>query len=173
MRSHGLEPEFPDGVLAQAEAARQRPPEHSTDLRDLRHLAWFSIDNADTRDLDQLSVVEPCADGAVRLRVAIADVDALVPLDSALDRHAAVNTTSVYTAAGVFPMLPEVLSTDLTSLHQGQERAAVVVDMVVQPDGSVGASELYRALVVNHAKLTYDDVSAWLDGKAPLPGPAG
>ncbi|WP_427912600.1 RNB domain-containing ribonuclease [Ramlibacter sp. MMS24-I3-19] len=171
MRSHGLEPVFPQGVVAAAEAVRHAGLPRTPDLRDLRQLPWFSIDDADTRDLDQLSVVEPLADGAVRLLVAIADVDVLVPQDSAIDRHAATNTTSVYTAAGVFPMLPEVLSTDLTSLHEGQERAAVVVDMAVQADGSVGASELYRALVLNRAKLTYDDVSAWLEGKAPLPGP--
>lgn len=171
MRSRGLLPEFPCDVLAEAEAARQHSPERDADVRDLRHLTWFSIDNADTRDLDQLSVVEPLGNGAVRLLVAVADVDALVPIDGAIDRHAAVNTTSVYTAAGVFPMLPEVLSTDLTSLHQGQERAAVVVDMEVQADGSVDGAQLYRALVVNQAKLTYDDVSAWLEGRAPLPGP--
>ena len=173
MRSRGLDPSFPDTVLAEAQAARHVTPQRNGDLRDQRHLPWFSIDNADTRDLDQLSMVETMADEAVRLRVAIADVDALVPINSAVDRHAAGNTTSVYTAAGVFPMLPEALSTDRTSLHQGQEREAVVVDMVVQADGSIGTFALYRALVVNHAKLTYDDVSAWLEGKAPLPGPAG
>lgn len=171
MRSHGLEPEFPQDVMAEADAARPRAAAPATDLRDLRGLPWFSIDNADTRDLDQLSVVEPQADGTVRLLVAVADVDVLVPQGSALDRHAALNTTSVYTAAGVFPMLPEVLSTDLTSLHQGQARAAVVVDILVQADGSLGAHDLYRATVLNRAKLTYDDVSAWLEGKAPLPGP--
>lgn len=171
MRTHGLQPEFPPEVVAEAEAARDAEPSHPAGLRDLRQLPWFSIDNADTPDLDQLSVVEPLADGAVRLLVAIADVDGLVPQDGAIDRHAAINTTSVYTAAGVFPMLPEVLSTDLTSLHQGRERAAVVVDLVVQADGSVDAPELFCALVVNRAKLTYDEVSAWLEGRAPLPGP--
>jgi exoribonuclease-2 len=171
MRSRGLLPQFEDDALREAEAARQVPLQRDAGMRDLRHLSWFSIDKADTLDLDQLSVVEPLAKGAVRLLVAVADVDALVAMDGAVDRHAAVNTTSVYTAAGVFPMLPEVLSTDLTSLHQGQERAAVVVDMVVQADGSVDAGVLYRAVVLNRAKLTYDDVSAWLEGKAPLPGP--
>jgi exoribonuclease-2 len=105
----------------------------------------------------------------VRLRVAVADVDAHVAAGGAVDGHAAHNTTSVYTAAGVFPMLPEVLSTDLTSLHEAQERLAVVVDMAVQPDGSVGEATLYRAAVLNRAKLTYDGVSAWLDGEGPAP----
>jgi exoribonuclease-2 len=122
-------------------------------------------------------VAEPLDGGTARLLVAVADVDAMVRPGGAVDGHAGTNTTSVYTAAGVFPMLPEVLSTDLTSLHEGRERLAVVVDMLVQPDGTVSASELYRASVVNRAKLTYDRVSAWLDGDGPalpqLSGVAG
>jgi exoribonuclease-2 len=166
MRVRGLRPDFAPDVLAEAEAARHPAPERDAAIRDLRALPWFSIDNDDTLDLDQLSVAEPLAAGAVRLRVAVADVDALVPRGGAIDRHAAANTTSVYTAAGVFPMLPEGLSTDLTSLHEGQERLAVVVDMEVQADGSVGATTFYRALVTNRAKLTYAAVSDWLDGNA-------
>jgi exoribonuclease-2 len=166
MRSRGLLPDFPADVLAEAQAARAAPQERGGSIRDLRDLCWFSIDNDDTLDLDQLSVAEPLAAGAVRLRVAVADVDALVPQGGTVDRHAAANTTSVYTAAGVFPMLPEVLSTDLTSLHEGQERLAVVVEMEVQADGNVGASAFYRALVVNRAKLAYTAVSDWLDGDA-------
>ena len=169
MRSRGLLPVFSPQALQEAEAARQTGPERNGDIRDLRHLTWFSIDNDDTRDLDQLSVAEPLAGGAARLLVAIADVDGLVPPGSAVDDHAAANTTSVYTAAGIFPMLPEVLSTDLSSLHEGQERLAVVVDMLVAADGTVSGSDIYRALVLNHAKLTYDAVSAWLDGAAPPP----
>lgn len=170
MRSRNLLPVFSAQALAEAEAARHAPPERGGEIRDLRALTWFSIDNDDTRDLDQLSVAEDLPGGAARLLVAVADVDALAPLGAAVDRHAAANTTSVYTAAGVFPMLPETLSTDLSSLHEGQERLAVVVDMQVQADGTVGACEVYRALVLNRAKLAYDAVSAWLDGAAaPLP----
>jgi exoribonuclease II len=169
MRSRGLLPVFAPQALQEAEAARHISPERNSTIRDLRHLTWFSIDNDDTRDLDQLSVAEPLAAGGTRLLVAVADVDAMVRPGGAVDGHAAVNTTSVYTAAGVFPMLPEVLSTDLTSLHEGQERLAVVVDMQVQADGTVSASSIYRATVLNHAKLTYDAVSAWLDGAAPPP----
>ena len=145
MRSRGLLPVFSPQALQEAEAARHTGPERGGDIRDLRQLTWFSIDNDDTRDLDQLSVAEPLADGAARLLVAIADVDGLVPPGSAVDDHAAANTTSVYTAAGIFPMLPEVLSTDLSSLHEGQERLAVVVDMLVAADGTVGESDIYRA----------------------------
>jgi exoribonuclease-2 len=173
MRSRGLLPVFSPQALQEAEAARHSAAERGGDIRDLRQLTWFSIDNDDTRDLDQLSVAEPLADGAARLLVAIADVDGLVPPGSAVDGHAAANTTSVYTAAGIFPMLPEVLSTDLTSLHEHQERLAVVVDMVVATDGTVGESGIYRALVLNRAKLTYDGVSAWLDGDGPAPAQIG
>ena len=169
MRTRGLLPAFAPQALREAEAARRQGPERDGDIHDLRRLGWFSIDNDDTRDLDQLSVAEALPGGAARLRVAVADVDALVRAGGAVDEHAGINTTSVYTAAGVFPMLPELLSTDLTSLHEGQERLAVVVDMQVQPDGTVSASELYRAAVLNHAKLAYDGVSAWLDGIGPPP----
>ena len=169
MHSRGLLHVFSPQALQDAEAARQTGPEHSADIRDLRHLTWFSIDNDDTRDLDQLSVAEPLADGAARLLVAIADVDGMVRPGGAIDDHAAANTTSVYTAAGIFPMLPEVLSTDATSLHEGQERLAMVVDMRVAADGTAGQPDIYRALVLNRAKLTYSAVSAWLDGAGPPP----
>ncbi|MGV8804661.1 MAG: RNB domain-containing ribonuclease [Polaromonas sp.] len=170
MRSRGLLPAFAPQALQEAENARPADAQgrHSA-IADLRQLTWFSIDNDDTRDLDQLSVAEPLAGGISRLRVAVADVDTLVRLGGAVDAHAAFNTTTVYTAAGVFPMLPEVLSTDLSSLHEGQERLAVVVDMQVEADGTVSSSSVYRAWVLNRAKLTYDGVSAWLDGDGPAP----
>src|SRR5262249_14451192 len=123
------------------------------------------------RDLDQLSVMEPIANGAVRVRVAVADVDATVEKSSPIDRHAAVNTTSVYTSAVIFPMLPERLSTDLTSLAEEPDRLAVVIEFVVAADGSVGASDVYGATVTNRAKLAYNSVAAWLDGKGPVPAP--
>jgi exoribonuclease-2 len=169
MRTRGLLPAFAPPALQEAEAARHGGLEHGHGIRDLRHLGWFSIDNDDTQDLDQLSVAEPLPGGAARLLVAVADVDAKVRAGGAVDSHAGTNTTSVYTAAGVFPMLPEALSTDLTSLHEGQERLAVVVDMRVQADGTVSESDVYRAAVLNRAKLSYDAVAAWLDGAGPAP----
>ncbi len=132
-------------------------------------MLWASIDNDDSRDLDQLSVAVPVAGGAVKILVAVADVDAIVKAGGAIDGHARVNTTSVYTAAGIFPMLPEKLSTDLTSLGEGEERLAIVVEMTVGADGAVAESDVYRALVINHAKLAYNSVAAWLDGSAPAP----
>lgn len=170
MQAQGLQPALPPAALAEAEAATQPAPDAS--IGDLRALAWFSIDNDDTQDLDQLSVAEALPGGATRLLVAIADVDALVPRGGAVDAHAARNTTSVYTAAGVFPMLPTVLSNDRTSLHEGRERLAVVVEMRVEDDGSVSEHRLFRAVVTNHAKLTYDGVSRWLDGDGPVPAGA-
>ncbi len=136
---------------------------------DLRKLAWCSIDNDDSRDLDQLTVAQSMADGRIKVLVAIADVDALVVTGSPIDRHAQHNTTSVYTAAQVFPMLPEKLSTDLTSLSEGEDRAAVVTEMVVADDGSLSEGTIYRATVRNRAKLAYNSVAAWLDGKASMP----
>src|SRR5207244_5210542 len=137
--------------------------------RDLRDRLWCSIDNDDSRDLDQLSVAEPLAAGQVKILVAVADVDTLVRRGSASDGHASTNTTSVYTAGGIFPMLPEELSTDLTSLNEGVDRLAIVIEMTMGTGGEGGAvvdSRHYRALVRNHAKLAYNSVAAWLDGGA-------
>ena len=169
MVEHDLLPDFSPEAQRQAAATSQPTPTTRPAIRDLRALLWSSIDNDDTRDLDQLVVAEPLSGGIVKILVAIADVDALVPRDSPVDEHARSNTTSVYTAAKVFPMLPERLSTDLTSLHPGQERLAVVVDMAITAAGEITAFGVYRALVLNRAKLTYDSVAAWLDGNAPPP----
>lgn len=169
MRERGLEPEFPRAVLEQLQSIPGAASEPG--VKDLRNLPWCSIDNDDSRDLDQLSVSERVSDGATRLRIAIADVDAAVTKGSAIDRHAGVNTTSVYTAARIYPMLPERLSTDLTSLVQDVDRLAVVIELVVAPDGTLDGSDVYRATVRNRAKLAYDSVSAWLDGQAPAPAP--
>ncbi len=171
MVAYGLEPAFPPAALDEI-AELRGPAVADAAIGDLRRLPWFSIDNDDSRDLDQLTAAEPLADGAVRLRVAIADVDALVAPGSAVDGHAGRNTTSVYTAARIFPMLPERLSTDLTSLAEGEDRVAVVTEIDVDGGGEVLRSALSRALVHNHAKLAYDSVAAWLEGSAPLPAAA-
>jgi len=138
-------------------------------VRDLRALAWASIDNDDSRDLDQLTVAEELPGGAVRVLVAIAEVDSTVGKGSPVDRHARRNTTSVYTAARIFPMLPEKLSTDLTSLAAHEERLAVIIEFVVNDGGSIGSSDVYRARVRNQAKLAYGGVGAWLAGEGPMP----
>jgi VacB/RNase II family 3'-5' exoribonuclease len=169
MLQHGLLPDFSPAVVAATNQITQAAPLSGAAIRDLRGLLWASIDNDDSRDLDQLSAAEPEPGGAVKILIAVADVDALVEKGSAIDGHASVNTTSVYTAAGIFPMLPEKLSTDLTSLADGQERLAIVVEMVIAADGTVSASDIYQAAVLNRAKLAYDGVAAWLDGTAPAP----
>ena len=126
MRERGLDPDFSAAALAEVRALNGPPQPDGHETRDLRSLLWCSIDNDDSRDLDQLSVAEALADGAVKLLVAIADVDAAVPKGSPVDHHAALNTTSVYTPAVIFPMLPERLSTDLTSLADHEDRDGAI-----------------------------------------------
>lgn len=169
MLQRGLLPDFSPEVMAETQAIAKAAYDSDPLIRDLRGVLWASIDNDDSRDLDQLSVSERLAAGAVKILVAIADVDAIVKAGSAIDGHAQINTTSVYTAAEIFPMLPEKLSTDLTSLGEGQERLAIVIEMVVDADGAVTESDIYRAAVRNRAKLAYNALAAWLDGSAPAP----
>src|SRR2546427_10136993 len=169
MIQRGLLPDFSPAALAETEAIAKAPAGPGPSIPDLRGLLWASIDNDDSRDLDQLTVAQPMADGAVKILVAVADVDATVKEGSAINAHARTNTTSVYTAAEVFPMLPEKLSTDLTSLREGQERLAIVIEMVVAPNGAITGSNVYRAVVLNRAKLAYNGVAAWLEGRGPVP----
>lgn len=168
MKDYGLEPGWPAAVNDELRRIGTPPID---DLRDLRALPWSSIDNDDSRDLDQLEV---CVEesGQTRVLVAIADVDALVKKGTVIDDRARANTTSVYTIGQVFPMLPEALSTDLTSLGEAEDRPAIVVDMTVAEDGQLSASAVYGAVVRNRAKLAYDAVSAWLEGRGPLPDAA-
>ena len=170
MLERGLLPDFSQDALAELSAIRA-PAAGDGGVRDLRSFPWASIDSDDSRDLDQLTVAEKLPGGFVRVLVAIADVDALVGKGSAIDGHARTNTTSVYTAGGIFPMLPERLSTDLTSLADREDRLAVVIEMTVAADGSLTASDVYRAAVRNCAKLAYNSVAAWLDGQGPRPAP--
>src|SRR5438477_550319 len=155
MIERGMEPDFPPAELAEVAQLSPATPQPNGEICDLRELLWCSIDNDDSRDLDQLTVAETLDSGPARVRVAVADVSALVEAGSAVDDHAATNTTSVYTPAQVFSMLPERLSTDLTSLVQDEDRLAIVVEIVVDAEGQVQSSELYRAVVRNRAKLAY------------------
>jgi exoribonuclease-2 len=169
MIDDGFQPDFPPEVGQQLEALRNRAaPAADAGVRDLRSLLWSSIDNDTSKDLDQAEVAERVS-GGIRVLVAVADVDADVPAGSPIDEHAESQTTSVYTGIRTFPMLPEQLSTNLTSLNQNADRLAVVVDMVVAQDGSVTSGGIYRALVRNQAQLTYNGVGPWLEGSAAAP----
>ncbi len=169
MSERGLEPQFSQAVLQ--DLAKITGPAVDTDsrIRDLRTLLWCSIDNDDSLDLDQLTASEVMDSQRTKIFVAIADVDALVKKDSAIDQHASINTTAVYTSAKVFPMLPERLSNDLTSLNPQQERLALVIEIVITVDGEIDQFSIYRARVLNRAKLAYDAVSAWIEGLSELP----
>jgi VacB/RNase II family 3'-5' exoribonuclease len=169
MTNNGLLPDFSDAALKQMASITTPAKDSSPDIRDLRQLLWASIDNDNSRDLDQLTVADQASTSTVKILVAIADVDAVVKPGSPIDDHARVNTTSVYTPAAIFSMLPEKLSTDLTSLGESQERLALIIDMTINAAGSVTQSEVYRARVVNHSKLAYNGVGAWLAGSGPPP----
>lgn len=167
LRDNGFAPELDEP--ARAELAAMHPLTPPTDLRDLRALLWSSIDNAESKDLDQIEFAEALSDGAVRLLIGIADVDIVVKKGSALDRHAMTNATSVYTGVAVYPMLPVEISTGVTSLNQGEDRVVVVIEIVIEKDGTVRSHDVYRAVAANRAKLAYDSVGAWLESHGPLP----
>jgi len=167
---NGFQPDFGADVERELAALRQpAAPSAANGVRDLRALLWSSIDNATSKDLDQIEVAEQLGDGAIIVRVGIADVDVLVPKGSAIDKHAFANATSVYTGVAVYPMLPEQLSTGLTSLNEGGDRVALVIEIEIATDGSVRRHDVYRALVTNHAQLAYEDVGPWLEGRGPAP----
>lgn len=173
MIDEGFDPDFPPGVEEQLAALEGRAaPAADSEVRDLRALWWSSIDNDTSRDLDQIEAAER-VDGGIRILVGIADVDTDVAIGTPIDRHAAAQTTSVYTGIRTFSMLPEQLSTDLTSLNEAADRLAVVVEMVVAGDGSVASTSIYRALVRNQAQLTYSAVGAWLEGRSGAPAKVG
>jgi VacB/RNase II family 3'-5' exoribonuclease len=172
MIDKGLAPDFSPEAEKQAEAVAGPAQDADASIKDLRNLLWCSIDNDDSRDLDQLTVAEDLGGGNVRAMIAVADVDAVVKKGSPIDDHARQNTTSVYTAARIFPMLPEKLSTNLTSLNEHEERIALVMDIVVDSSGSVTKGDVYRARVHNKAQLAYNALGMWLEGKGELPAKA-
>jgi exoribonuclease-2 len=165
MIDHGFEPDFPPDAERQL-AAIQTGPDRS--LRDLTDLLWSSIDNDDSRDLDQIEWAERVPAG-IRVLVGVADVDSAVAKATPIDCHAAREATTVYAGISTFPMLPLRLSTDLTSLSEGQDRDATVIEMVVAADGSIASNAIYRAVVRNRAQLTYNSIGPWLEGKGAAP----
>jgi VacB/RNase II family 3'-5' exoribonuclease len=172
MLERGFQPDFPPPVLEQA-AELQKETDQASDfdgLRDLRSLLWSSIDNDTSKDLDQIEVAEQLPNGDVRVLIGIADVDAKVARNSPIDQHAGFETTTVYTGVRNFSMIPEVLSTDITSLNEDADRPAMVIEFVVSASGELRSEDVYQALVRNKAQLTYSGVGNWLGGTTAAPG---
>src|SRR5271163_3191845 len=171
MQAAGFQPDFPPEVQKQLADIRAHPPQlvASDKVHDLRNLLWSSIDNDTSKDLDQIEVAERLPNGDVKVMIGVADVDSFVGKDSPIDEHAERETTSVYTGVTTFPMLPNELSTDASSLNENSDRPAMVVEFVVNAAGAVSSGTVYRAIVRNKAQLTYNGVGAWLDGSGPAP----
>jgi VacB/RNase II family 3'-5' exoribonuclease len=169
MQAYGFLPDFSTDALKELESVQQADHSAGPPGMDLRQLLWVSIDNDDSLDLDQLTVAEVLTDTQVKVLVAVADVAALVKKNSVIDAHARQNTTSIYTAGRIFPMLPEKLSTDLTSLNYHEDRPAMIIEMVIDDGGVMQSSNIFRARVRNQAKLAYNSVATWLEGKGPMP----
>jgi len=171
MLAHGFEPNFPPQISQQLADLKAHPPQVAPGgaIRDLRNLLWSSIDNDTSRDLDQIEVAERLPNGDIKVLIGIADVDAFVPEHSPIDEHAAKETTSVYTGVRIFPMLPEELSTGATSLLENADKLSVVIEYTVDAGGSVGSSNVYRAIVRNKAQLAYNAVGGWLEGSGAAP----
>lgn len=167
----GFAPDFPSPVTEAAQWLDERRLISNADpsVRDLRSLLWSSIDNATSLDLDQVEYAEKLSNGDIRLLIGIADVDEFVPRDSVIDALAAQNTVSIYAGSHVFSMLPERLSTDLTSLLEGRDRLAVITEIIISQNGDVATVNIFRALLHNHAKLSYEEIGAWLDGGGAAP----
>ncbi|MFC2049461.1 ribonuclease catalytic domain-containing protein, partial [Chlamydiota bacterium] len=168
MRERGLEPAYPEEELQQLAQIRH-PAQGPPGCADLRSLMWCSIDNDSSHDLDQLTYAETLQEGKTRVWIAIADVDALVPKETPIDRHAQINTTTVYTPTKIFSMLPERLSTDLTSLNEHEDRLALVIAITFNPQGEREDSSIVQALVRNYAQLAYNAVGRWLEGTDSIP----
>ena len=171
MLDNGFEPEYSLLVQQQLVELKAHSPQValSANIRDLRYLLWSSIDNDTSRDLDQAEVAERLPNGETKVLVGIADVDSFVPKGSAIDEHAAKETTTVYTGVRNFSMLPEQLSTGTSSLLENEDKLSIVIEFVVGSDGSVHSSSVYRAIIRNKAQLTYNAVGGWLENWSGAP----
>ncbi len=171
MQEEGFVPVLPPEAQREVDSIQSGPDSSvlSSGIRDLRSMLWSSIDNRESRDLDQVEVAETVPNGNILMRIGIADVDAYVPRGSALDRHAFDNTSTIYTGISIYSMLPELLSTDLTSLLEDRDRLAVVVEMEAASSGEIVVSSVYRALIRNRAQLTYEEIGDWLENPARHP----
>lgn len=172
MYQYGFEPGFPEPVIREVGAlAGPRMTRDAGNVRDLSGLLWSSIDNYDSMDLDQLEFCERRSRDEIHVWIAIADVDLFVPKGSPMDLRAVHNGTSVYTGIRTFPMLPDQLSAGISSLLPGGDHMAMVMEYTVMPDGSTRQGGICRAKVRNRAKLVYEQVGDWLEGRRPIPSP--
>jgi exoribonuclease-2 len=170
MIQNGFQPDFPAGTETELEQIKAQPPAQPTDgVVDLRNLLWSSIDNDTSKDLDQIEWAEQLPNGQIRVLIGVADVDARVHQGTVIDKHAQLETTSVYTGVAIYPMLPTELSEGITSLNENQDRAAIVTEFILDPSGCTSSGKAYRALVRNRGQLAYPSVGAWLEGKADPP----
>ncbi|MGA2351274.1 MAG: RNB domain-containing ribonuclease [Terracidiphilus sp.] len=170
MIEHGFQPDLPTGCNDELTTIQAHPELPAAQgAQDLRSLLWSSIDNDTSKDLDQIEWAEQLPDGRIRVLIGVADVDARVHLGMIIDGHAKSETTSVYTGVKVFPMLPAELSEGITSLNEGEDRVALVIEYAVDQAGAATDGKAYRALVRNRAQLAYNAVGAWLEGTAAAP----
>jgi len=171
LRQNGFEPDFPAAAKTQVAQLQAHPPQISAggSTRDLRNLLWSSIDNDTSRDLDQIEYCERLPDGSVKVLIGIADVDIYVPKNSPIDQYAAQQTCTLYTGVHNFSMIPDELSTGLTSLLEGADKLCRVTEYVVNTDGHIVSSDFYPALIRNQAQLAYNATGAWLEGQGPAP----
>ncbi len=167
--AHGFAPDFPSDAVDQANRSASQPAPRASTLRDLRDWLWSSIDNVESRDLDQVEYAVQRPDGSIALYIGIADVATFVAKGTPVDLHAAANTASLYPGVQIFPMLPPILSEGASSLLQGQERVAHVIEVIIAANGEVVPGDSFGALLTNKAKLDYDSVGAWLEGRVAPP----
>ncbi|MCP5074992.1 MAG: ribonuclease R [Rhodobacteraceae bacterium] len=162
---HGIPDHFPDDVITEAEAAK---PVAIGKRKDLRHLPLFTIDPSDARDHDDAICAvpddDPKNDGGFIVWVAIADVAHYVRPGGQLDREAKKRGNSSYFPDRVVPMLPDALSGDLCSLHEGVDRACVAVRIVLNAAGRKLGHEFHRAMMRSPASLSYEQAQAAADG---------
>lgn len=170
MVKYGFLPAFSQEVVSDAQKRANKPiPGNNSEIADLRSLLWSSIDNSDSEDLDQIEYCESGRDGEIHVKVAIADVDFYIPRDVPSDLHARHNGTSVYTGIETFPMFPDTLSKGSSSLLPGPDHLVMVIEYTVKTDGNFRPGTIYQAVITNKAKLVYEEIGDWLEGKTRVP----
>ncbi|MBT0781581.1 ribonuclease R [Paracoccus sp. pheM1] len=161
IHQHGIPDDFPDEAIAEADAAR---PATMKGREDLRPLPFITIDPSDARDRDDAVAAETHEDGGATVWVAIADVAHYVRPGSALDREARNRGNSTYFPDRVVPMLPDILSSDLCSLHQGVDRPVIAVRMRLDAQGNKTGHSFHRGMIRSAASLAYEQAQAAADG---------